>query len=49
MPQKAHGAKDIHPSLRRRIGAAAESGLLVSTFAAIWISVVWILTAAIVG
>jgi hypothetical protein len=36
-----------HPSLRRRFGGVAESVLLLGTFAAIWISVGWILIGAI--
>jgi hypothetical protein len=37
----------LHPGLRLR--AAAEVALLVGTFAAIWISVGSVLTAAILG
>jgi len=40
---------DLHPSIRRRVGDAAETGLLVGTLAAIWISVGWVLVAAILG
>jgi hypothetical protein len=36
----------LHPSLRRRAGAAVEASLLLGTFAAIWISVGWALIAA---
>jgi len=39
----------LHPTLRLRFGAAAETSLLVGTFIAIWISVGWILIAAILG
>jgi hypothetical protein len=37
----------LHPSLMRRVGDAAETGLLVGTLAAIWISVGWVVIAAI--
>jgi hypothetical protein len=37
----------IHPSIRRRIGAAAEISLLAGTFASIWISVCWVLVGAL--
>jgi hypothetical protein len=39
----------LHPSLMRRVGEVAETGLLVGTLAAIWISVCWVLIAAILG
>jgi hypothetical protein len=41
--------KPLHPSLRRRVGDAAEIGLLVGTLAAVWISVGWVVVAAILG
>jgi hypothetical protein len=44
MPKRA---TDIHPSLRRRVGSAAETALLVGTFAAIWISVCSVLIGAL--
>jgi hypothetical protein len=39
----------LHPSLRRSISSAAEVTMLAGTFAAIWISVAWVLIAAITG
>jgi hypothetical protein len=36
-----------HPSLRLRVGAAAETSLLVGTLLAIWISVAWALIATV--
>jgi hypothetical protein len=44
MPKRA---ADIHPSLRRRVGSAAETALLVGTFTAIWISVCSVLIGAL--
>jgi hypothetical protein len=44
MPRRA---TDIHPTLRRRFGSAAETALLVGTFAAIWISVCSVLIGAL--
>jgi len=46
MPRRVSDSH-LHPSLRRRVGAAAETGLLVGTFAAIWISVCSILVGAL--
>jgi hypothetical protein len=37
----------LHPTLRRRVGNAAEVALLVGTLAAIWISVGSVLIVAI--
>jgi hypothetical protein len=37
----------LHPSLMRRVGAAAEIGLLAGTLAAVWISVGLVVVAAI--
>jgi hypothetical protein len=39
----------LYPGLRRRVGAAAETGLVVSTLTAIWSSVGWVLIAAFRG
>jgi hypothetical protein len=36
-----------HPTLRRRFGAAVETSLLWGTFSAVWISVGWVLIAAL--
>jgi hypothetical protein len=37
----------LHPSLLRRVGDAAATGLLAGALAAIWISVGWVVIAAI--
>jgi hypothetical protein len=37
----------LHPSLMRRVGDAAATGLLAGALAAIWISVGWVVIAAI--
>ena len=37
----------LHPSLMRRVGAAAETALLVGALAAVWISVGLVVVAAI--
>ena len=44
-------AKDthLHPSIHRRVGDAAELGLLAGTLAAVWISVGLVVVAAILG
>jgi hypothetical protein len=39
----------LHPSLMRRVGDAAETGLLVGALAAVWISVGLVVVAAIRG
>jgi hypothetical protein len=39
----------VHPSLVHSVGDLAEMFLLASAFAAIWISVIRVLIAAIVG
>jgi hypothetical protein len=49
MTEKQRRATHLHPSLRRRFGAAAETALLWVAFAAIWISVARVLIAALVG
>jgi hypothetical protein len=36
-----------HPSLMLRVGAAAETALLLGTLLAIWISAAWALIAAV--
>jgi hypothetical protein len=40
---------DLHPTLMRRVGDAAEIGLLAGTLAAIWISVGLVVVATILG
>jgi hypothetical protein len=42
---KSETQTNEHPSLKRRVGFAAETQLLWGTFAAIWISVGWVLLA----
>ncbi len=44
----ASGA-DLHPTLRRRLGAAAETVLLIGTIIAIWISDTMVLLGAIIA
>jgi hypothetical protein len=39
----------LHPSLMRRVGAAAETNLLVGALAAVWVSVGLVVVAAILG
>jgi hypothetical protein len=39
----------LHPSLRHRVGAAAETTLLAGTFVAIWGSMGWLLLGVIAG
>lgn len=46
MPKVRHPSH--HPSLRRSISSAAETTMLAGAFAAIWISVAWVLIAALV-
>ena len=38
---------DLHPTLMRRVGDAAEFVLLAGALAAIWASIAWILIASI--
>lgn len=40
-------ARNLHPSLKQRIGDVAETLLLAGTVASIWISVVWVMAAAL--
>jgi len=46
-PDENHGGAPAHPSLLLRVGAAAETSLLVGTLLAIWISVAGALIAAV--
>jgi hypothetical protein len=47
MPSGGVGSH-LHPSLRRRLGGAAETLLLWGALAAIWISVCWVMVGALV-
>jgi hypothetical protein len=47
MTEKQRRIVHLHPSLRRRFGAAAETALLWGAFAAIWISVFSVLIGAL--
>jgi len=46
-PDENHVGAPAHPSLLLRVGAAAETSLLVGTLLAIWISVAGALIAAV--
>jgi hypothetical protein len=46
-PRRGVGSH-LHPSLRRRLGGAAETLLLWGALAAIWSSVCWVLVGALV-
>jgi hypothetical protein len=46
-PDGNHQAAPAHPSLILRVGAAAETALVLATLSAIWTSVVWVLIAAL--
>jgi hypothetical protein len=51
MPAMTTASKSdpVHPSLRHRAGAAAETALLAGAFAAIWGSIAWVLVGALLG
>jgi hypothetical protein len=42
-----HQAAPAHPSLMVRVGAAAETALVLATLSATWISVAWVLISGI--
>jgi hypothetical protein len=46
-PDENRMGTPTHPSLMNRVGAAAETSLLVGTLLAIWVSVAWALIATV--
>ena len=49
LPVKTTKSPHLHPSLKRRVGDAAEAALLVGAFAVIWGSIGVVVIAAIFG
>jgi hypothetical protein len=49
MKRPTNSDSTLHPSLRHRVGAAAETTLLAGTFVAIWGSMGWLLLGVIAG